>query len=50
MSVSLSSEFDIFAPKPVQAYIVETTEVTNEPIASVDQSDLEFLMTSDSDT
>ena len=36
MSVSLSSEFDIFAPKPVQA--------------SVDQSDLEFLIPADSDT
>jgi len=50
MSVSLSSEFDIFAPKPVQASVVETTEVSYKPIASVDQSDLEFLIPSDSDT
>ena len=50
MSVSLSSEFDIFAPKLVQASVIETTEVSYKPIASVDQSDLEFLIPSDSDT
>jgi len=50
MSVSLSSEFDIFAPKPVQASVIETTEVCYKPIASVDQSDLEFLIPSNSDT
>jgi len=50
MSVSLSSEFDIFALKPVQASVIETTEVSYKPIASVDQSDLEFLIPSDSDT
>ena len=50
MSLSLSSEFDIFAPKPVQASVIETTEVSYKPIASVDQSDLEFLIPSDSYT
>jgi len=50
MSVSLISEFYIFAPKPVKASVVETTEVAYKPIASVDQSDLEFLIPSDSDT
>ena len=34
----------------MQASIVETTEVTYKSIASVDQSDLEFLIPSDSDT
>jgi len=34
----------------VQASVVETTEVSYKPIASVDQSDLEFLIPSDSDT
>ena len=28
MSLSLSSEFDIFAPRPIQTSVVETTEVT----------------------
>jgi len=50
MAVSLSSEIDIFDPKPVQASIVDTTEVTCKRIASVDQSDLEFLIPSVSDT
>jgi len=43
MSVSLSSEFDIFAPRPIETYVVE-------PIASVEQSDLEFLIPADNDT
>jgi len=50
MPVSLSSEWDIFAPKPIQAFVVEATEVTFEPIASAEQSDVEFLIPSDSDT
>jgi len=50
MSVSLSSEFDIFAPGPIQTSVVETTEVTYKPIASVEQSDLEFLIPADNDT
>jgi len=40
----VSSEFDIFAPKPVQHAIQETNVVVYKPIASIDQSDLEFLI------
>jgi len=50
MSVSLSSEFDIFTPRPIQTSVVETTEVTYKPIASVEQSDLELLIPADNDT
>jgi len=46
----VSSEFDIFAPKPVQLAIQDTKVVRHKPIASVDQSDLEFLVTADYDT
>jgi hypothetical protein len=44
MTSFVSSEFHIFAEKPVQESVLETTEVINEPISSVDQSDLEFLI------
>jgi hypothetical protein len=47
---SISSEFDVFAPKSVQASVHETTEVAYKPIASVEQTDLEFLIPADSDT
>jgi len=43
-TVPLSSEFDIFASKPVQWSVIETTEVKYKPTASVDQSNLEFLI------
>jgi len=46
----VSSEFDIFAPKPVQQAIQETNFVHYKPIESVDQSDLEFLIPADYDT
>ena len=46
----VSSEFDIFAPKPVQLAIQDTKVVHYKPIASVDQSDLEFLIPADYDT
>ena len=39
MTVYLSTEFDIFAPRPIQKSVVETTEVTYKPIASVEQRD-----------
>jgi hypothetical protein len=45
-----SSEFDIFAPKPVQNAINDTYEVVYKPLASIDQSDLEFLIPADLDT
>jgi hypothetical protein len=44
------SEFDTFASKPVQHAIHETNVVVYKPIASVDQSDLEFLIRADYDT
>jgi len=43
----VSSEFDVFARKPVQHAIHETNVVVYKPIASIDQSDLEFLITAD---
>jgi len=42
-----SSEFDVFARKPVQNAILETKEVVYNPIVSVDQTDLEFLIPED---
>jgi hypothetical protein len=33
---SVSTEFDIFAPKLVEAAIQETVEVTYRPIATID--------------
>jgi len=50
MSVSLSYEFDICSPRPIQTSVVSTTEVTYKPIASVERSDLEFLISDDNDT
>jgi len=44
------SEFDIFAPKPVQLAVQDTKVVHYKPIASVDQSDLEFLIPAYYDT
>ena len=46
----VSSEFDIFEPKPVQSSVLETTEVPYKPVAGVDQSDLEFLVPVENDT
>jgi hypothetical protein len=43
-AVSVSSELDIFATRPVQTSTLETTETAYKPIASIDQSDLEFLV------
>ena len=40
----VSCEFDIFASKPVQESVHETVDVVYKTIASVDQSDLEFLI------
>jgi len=48
--VSISSEFEIFARKPIQTAVVETIETANKPIAPVGQSDLEFLIPDDLDT
>ena len=48
--VSASTEFDIFATRPVQTSTIERIETAYKPIASLDQSDLEFLMSADHDT
>jgi hypothetical protein len=50
MTTFVSSEFNIFAAKPVQESVLETTEVVHKPIASIDQSDLEFLISADNET
>jgi len=50
MSVCLSSKFAIFAPRSIQTSVAETTEVTYKPIASAEQSDLEFPIPADNDT
>jgi hypothetical protein len=46
----VSSEFDIFARKPVQKAIHDTNVVVYKTVAPIDQSDPEFLITSDFDT
>ena len=48
--VSGRTEFDIFATRPVQKSTHETTEDAYKPIASLDHSDLEFLIPADHDT
>jgi hypothetical protein len=47
--LSVSSKFDVFAPKPVQTTILETTEMEYKPLAPMDQTDLEFSIPSDYD-
>jgi hypothetical protein len=49
-AVSVSSEFDIFADRPVQTSTLDTNETAYKPIASIDQSDLEILVPADNDT
>jgi len=46
----VSNEFDIFARKPVETWILETTATAYKPIALVDQSDLKFPIPADSET
>ena len=48
--VSASTEFNIFSTRPVQISTLETTENLCKPIASLDQSDLEFLIPENHDT
>jgi len=45
-----SSEFDIFAHRPIQMSLLGTLESLYKPIAPVDQNDMEFLIPVDSDT
>jgi len=46
----VGTEFDIFVRKPKQSSTVETVETIYRPIASVDQTDIEFVIPGDSDT
>jgi len=46
----VSSEFGIFARKPIQSAILGTDVVHFKPIATVDQNDLEFLICGDNET
>jgi hypothetical protein len=46
----VSSEFDIFARKPIQSAILGTDVVHFKPFATVDQNDLEFLIPGDNET
>ena len=46
----VTTEFDIFAHKPVQTAILETNVVHYKPIETVDQNDLEFLILADNET
>jgi hypothetical protein len=46
----VSSKFDVFAERPVQTSVQETISTSYNPIASIDQSDLEFLIPGDSET
>ena len=49
-ALSVSSEFDMFAQKPVQTSVQEAIETIYRPIASVDQRDLETLIPAEHDT
>ena len=42
--VFVTSELDIFAHKPIQTAVLETTKSVCKPIAPVEQIDLEFLI------
>jgi hypothetical protein len=49
-ALCVSSEFDIFADRPVQASTFNTPEIAYKPITSVDQSDLGFVLPADNET
>jgi hypothetical protein len=46
----VGTKFDIFAPKPVQSGVEQTIDTIYKPVASVDQSDLQFVIPGDPDT
>jgi hypothetical protein len=48
--VSVSTEFDTFATRPAQMLTLDATVTAYKLIASVDQRNLEFLITADHDT
>jgi hypothetical protein len=45
--VCASSEFDIFADRPVQTSTVRTVEIGHKPTTVIDQRDLEFTIPKD---
>jgi hypothetical protein len=47
---SVSSEFEIFAHRPIQTSVLGTVEIVYKPITPVYRNDLDFLIPSDSDT
>ena len=46
----MGTDFDIFAPKPRHVAVEGTTETIYKPIASIGQTDIEFLIPGDSET
>jgi len=46
----LSTAFDIFAPRPVQWSILGKNELPHNPVAGVNQSDLQFFVPAEKDT
>ena len=46
----VGTEYDIFGIKPKQIGTDETNETIYKPVASVDQTDIEFMIPGDSDT
>ena len=46
----VGTEFDIFAPKPIQSAVLDTTDTVYKPLASLNQDDLEFLIPADPET
>ena len=46
----VGTEFGTFSPKPRQSATQEIIEKIYKPIASIDQTDIEFLIPGDSDT
>jgi len=47
---SVSSEFDIFAHRPIHKSVFGTIETAYKPIAPVDRNDLDFFIPADNDT
>ena len=46
----VGSDFDLFSRKPKQDSCEETTKTIYKPIASVDQTDIDFVIPGDSGT
>jgi len=50
VALFLGTDFDIFAPKPIQVGVLETADTIYKPLASLNQDDLEFLIPSEPET